>query len=162
MSSSPSGWPRGILACFAKLMKKTVLIISTLNTKREETLYLKERVESLGLRALLMDISMRGDVAPEGDIPPDRVAEAGGSRFEDISKSKDRARITNIVIAGASTIAKQLQTEGSDEVDYKQVSPSDSSRLYVSYPQYRALLEELLLRLSEYNLLLDKKLTRAN
>ena len=94
------------------LMMKTILIISTLNTKREETLYLKERVESLGLKALLMDISMRGDIAAEADIPPDRVAEAGGSRFEDISRSKDRARITNIVIAGASAIAKQLQTAG--------------------------------------------------
>jgi uncharacterized protein (UPF0261 family) len=93
-------------------MQKTALIISTLNTKREETLYLKEQVESLGLKALLMDISMRGEVASEGDIPPGQVAEAGGSRFEDISQSKDRARITNIVIAGASTIAKQLQAQG--------------------------------------------------
>jgi uncharacterized protein (UPF0261 family) len=40
------------------------------------------------------------------------VAEAGGSRFEDIRQSKDRAQITNITIAGASTIAKQLQAEG--------------------------------------------------
>jgi len=65
-------------------MQKTVLIISTLNTKREETLYLKEQVESLGVKALLMDISMRGDGDSEADILPDRVAEAGGSRFEDI------------------------------------------------------------------------------
>jgi uncharacterized protein (UPF0261 family) len=93
-------------------MKKTVLIVSTLNTKREETLYLRERVENLGLKALLMDISMRGDGASEADIQPDRVAEAGGSRFEDIRRSKDRAQITNITIAGATTIAKQLQAEG--------------------------------------------------
>ena len=93
-------------------MQKTVLIISTLNTKREETLYLKEQVESLGLKALLMDISMRGDGASDADILPDRVAEAAGSRFEDIRESKDRARITNITIAGASAIAKQLQADG--------------------------------------------------
>ena len=54
-------------------MQKTILIISTLNTKREETLYLKEQVETLGLKALLMDISMRGDGASEADILPDRV-----------------------------------------------------------------------------------------
>jgi uncharacterized protein (UPF0261 family) len=93
-------------------MQKTVLIISTLNTKREETLYLKEQVELVGLKTLLMDISMRGDGASEADILPNRVAEAGGSRFEDIRQSKDRAQITNITIAGASTIAKQLQAEG--------------------------------------------------
>lgn len=93
-------------------MQKTVLIISTLNTKREETLYLKEQVEALGLKALLMDISMRGDGASEADILPDRVAEAGGSRFEDIRQSKDRTQITNITIEGASAIAEQLHTEG--------------------------------------------------
>lgn len=93
-------------------MKNTVLIISTLNTKREETLYLKQQVEALGLTVLLMDISMRGDGNTEADILPDRVAEAGGSRFEDIRQSKDRAHITNITIAGASAIAKQLQGDG--------------------------------------------------
>jgi len=93
-------------------MQKTVLIISTLNTKREETLYLKEQVEALGLKALLMDISMRGDEASEADILPHRVAEAGGSRFEDIRQSKDRTQITNITIVGASAIAEQLHTEG--------------------------------------------------
>ena len=93
-------------------MRKTVLIISTLNTKREETLYLKKQVEALGLTALLMDISMRGDGISEADILPNRVAEAGGSRFEEIRQSKDRARITNITIAGASAIAKQLQANG--------------------------------------------------
>jgi len=93
-------------------MQKTVLIICTLNTKREETLYLKEQVESLGLKALLMDISMRGAGASQADILPDRVAKAGGSRFEDIRESKDRTRITNITIVGASAIAKQLHADG--------------------------------------------------
>ncbi len=93
-------------------MPNTILLISTLNTKREETLYLKEQVEALELKALLMDISMRGDGASEADILPDRVAKAGGSRFEDIRQSKDRAQITNITIAGASAIAKQLQADG--------------------------------------------------
>jgi uncharacterized protein (UPF0261 family) len=93
-------------------MQKTVLIISTLNTKKEETLYLKEQLELLGLKVLLMDISMRGNGFSAADILPDRVAQAGGSRFEDIRESKDRARITNITIAGASAIAKQLQADG--------------------------------------------------
>ena len=69
-------------------------------------------MEALGLTALLMDISMRGDGVSEADILPDRVAQAGGSRFEEIRQSKDRARITNITIAGASAIAKQLQADG--------------------------------------------------
>jgi uncharacterized protein (UPF0261 family) len=92
-------------------MDKTVLIISTLNTKGEETFYLRDRIAERGLRTLLLDISMRGDQNSQADITPDRVAAAGGSSFEEIRNSKDRAQITNITIAGAAHIAKQLQEE---------------------------------------------------
>ena len=90
-------------------MDKTVLIISTLNTKGEETFYLRDRIEERGLGTLLLDISMRGDQNSQADITPDRVAVAGGSSFEEIRNSKDWAQITNITIAGAARIAKQLQ-----------------------------------------------------
>jgi uncharacterized protein (UPF0261 family) len=92
-------------------MKKSILVISTLNTKSEETLYLRDKIEELGLKPLLMDISMRGDQNSKADITPDRVAAAGGSSFEEIRNSKDRAQITDITITGASNIAKQLQEE---------------------------------------------------
>ncbi|MBU1902758.1 MAG: Tm-1-like ATP-binding domain-containing protein [Proteobacteria bacterium] len=89
-------------------MEKTVLIISTLDTKDEETYYLRDKIESLGLKPLLMDISMRGEGPTRADITPDRVAEAGGSTIEEIRTSKERSRITNITIAGASRIAGEL------------------------------------------------------
>jgi uncharacterized protein (UPF0261 family) len=92
-------------------MKKTVLVISTLNTKAEETFYLRDKIKELGLKPLLMDISMRGDQKSDADITSDRVAAAGGSSFEEIRSSKDRARITNITTSGAANIAKQLQAE---------------------------------------------------
>jgi uncharacterized protein (UPF0261 family) len=92
-------------------MQKSVLIISTLNTKSEETFYLRDKIEELGLKPLLMDISMRGDPDSKADITPDRVAAAGDSSFEEIRNSKDRARITDITIAGAANMAKQLQEE---------------------------------------------------
>jgi uncharacterized protein (UPF0261 family) len=93
-------------------MQKTVLIISTLDTKGEETLYLREKIEGLNVKPLLMDISMRGEVASRADITPDQVAAAGGSSLEEIHSSKDRAQITNTTIAGASALAKKLQDEG--------------------------------------------------
>jgi uncharacterized protein (UPF0261 family) len=92
-------------------MPKTILIISTLDTKGEETLYLRDKIEELGLKPLLMDISMRGGQSSQADITPDRIAAAGGSSFEEIRNSKDRAQVTNITIAGAANIAKQLQEE---------------------------------------------------
>ncbi len=92
-------------------MKKSVLVISTLNTKGKETFYLRDKIKELGLEPLLMDISMRGQQSSQADITPGRVAAAGGSSYEEIRNSKDRAQITNITIAGASNIAKQLEAE---------------------------------------------------
>jgi len=59
-----------------------------------------------------MDISMRGTQASPADITPAQVATAGGGNFDEIRNSKDRTQITNITIAGASKIARQLQAEG--------------------------------------------------
>lgn len=94
------------------MAEKTILIISTLDTKGEETYYLRDKVQSLGLTPLLMDISMRGEGPTRADITPDQVAAAGGSTIEEIRVSKERSRITNITIAGASRIAVERLGEG--------------------------------------------------
>ncbi|MDJ0985962.1 MAG: Tm-1-like ATP-binding domain-containing protein [Desulfobacterales bacterium] len=94
-----------------KNMQKTVLIVSTLDTKGLETDYLVDKLKALGLNTLLMDISMRGDKPSKADIPPERVAAAGGSSFEEIRNSRDRAQITNLTMAGASSIAADLLAE---------------------------------------------------
>jgi uncharacterized protein (UPF0261 family) len=92
-------------------MEKTVLIISTLDTKGLETEYLVEKLKGLGLSTLLMDISMRGDAPSPADISPDQIAAAGGSTFEAIRKSRNRAQITNTTISGAARIAGELLAE---------------------------------------------------
>lgn len=92
--------------------KKTVLIISTLDTKGQETLYLREKLNRLGLKTLLMDISMRGSAISAIDIPAAKVAAAGGGSFEEIQRSRERSRITDTMIAGASQVAAGLLAEG--------------------------------------------------
>lgn len=90
-------------------MQKIVLIISTLDTKEKETLYLKERIQSLDIKPVLMDISMRkGEESSQADITSDRVASAAGASIDEIYGSADRAQNTNIIISGASDIAKEL------------------------------------------------------
>ena len=93
-------------------MKKSVLIISTLDTKGQETLYLKDKLSAIGLAPILMDISGRGSDIAGIDIPAARVAEAGGGDFEEIQSSRDRTRITNIMMAGGSRLAADLLSEG--------------------------------------------------
>ena len=93
-------------------MPKSVLVISTLDTKGQETLYLKDKLSAIGLAPILMDISGRGSDIAEIDIPAARVAEAGGGSFDEIQSSRDRTRITNIMMAGGSRIAAELLTQG--------------------------------------------------
>jgi len=94
------------------MREKTILLISTLDTKGAETYYLRDKLESLGLTPLLMDISMRGEGSTRADITPDQVAAAGGSTTKEIRASAERSRITNITIAGASRIAVERFAEG--------------------------------------------------
>jgi uncharacterized protein (UPF0261 family) len=93
-------------------MPKSVLVISTLDTKGQETLYLKDKLSAIGLTPILMDISGRGSDIADIDIPAARVAEAGGGSFEEIQSSRDRTRITNIMMAGGSHLAKELLKDG--------------------------------------------------
>ena len=93
-------------------MAKTILVISTLDTKGQETLYLRDKITSLGLNALLMDLSMRGADESPAEIPPSQVAEAVGSSLAEIRNSRERSRITDITIAGGAKIARDLYDKG--------------------------------------------------
>ncbi len=90
----------------------TVLIISTLDTKREETRYLKYKFKEIDVLPLLMDLSMRGEELSRTELTHSQVVSAGGSTIEKINKSQERSTITNIIIEGASKIAKDLYDAG--------------------------------------------------
>ena len=92
--------------------KKTVLIISTLDTKKEETQYLKYKLEEIDVLPLLMDLSMRGKEKSIAELTPAHVASAGGSTIEEINKSKERSTITNIIIEGATKMTRDLYAAG--------------------------------------------------
>ena len=59
-------------------MEPAVLIISTLDTKAQETFYLRDQIQVLGGRALTMDLSMGAAAKEQADILPDEVALQGG------------------------------------------------------------------------------------
>ncbi len=92
---------------------KSVLIIATLDTKGEEALYLKKKIEELGFGTVLMDISMRtGPLCEKADIKAREVSEKGGLSYDDVLSSKERAYITSKMIEGASAVAKELASSG--------------------------------------------------
>jgi uncharacterized protein (UPF0261 family) len=91
---------------------KTICIISTLDTKGKETFYLRDKIRQLGKNPFILDISMRLADGISADISPQKVAEAGGSTFEEILTSHERAKITAIMTKGAATLALNMWKEG--------------------------------------------------
>ncbi|MBW1706792.1 MAG: Tm-1-like ATP-binding domain-containing protein [Deltaproteobacteria bacterium] len=92
-------------------MEKKIVIIGTVNTKGDQLGFLKERIESRGHKAILMDISMGGRPAFQADITPEEIAGLAGKNIEEIRASKDRLTITNAMTAGAQQKALDLLSQ---------------------------------------------------
>lgn len=92
---------------------KTILIVSTLNTKGAETFYLRDIISRLGAAPVVLDISMRpSEGTAAADISPDEVARAAGSTMEEILASSERAKNTAIMTSGAVITALGMLKEG--------------------------------------------------
>lgn len=96
-------------------MKKTIVIVGTLDSKGEQLQYLKERIAARGHRAIMMDVSMRLVARFTGDITPREVAAAGGKDIEEVLTWPDRLMITETMTAGAQQKMRELYARG--EVD---------------------------------------------
>jgi uncharacterized protein (UPF0261 family) len=93
-------------------MKKKIVIIGTADTKGDQLRFLKERIESRGHGAILMDISMGGDTASQADITPQEIAGLAGKDIQEIRTSKDRLTITSAMSSGAQQKALDLLSQG--------------------------------------------------
>ncbi|MEW5723725.1 MAG: Tm-1-like ATP-binding domain-containing protein [Thermodesulfobacteriota bacterium] len=93
-------------------MTPSVLLISTLDTKAEETLYLREKIEAGGTGVRLMDLSMGEPSGRACEIPPGDVAAAAGWKIEDVRASRERSAITSAMIEGAVKIAAEMSARG--------------------------------------------------
>jgi len=92
-------------------MERVILLLSTLDTKGPETLYLRDRIRDLGGRPVLLDMSMSGDTQG-ADITPSEVAKAAGVDIEEIRSSTERKKITRQMIGGAAGLAMDLFNSG--------------------------------------------------
>ncbi|MGB6068743.1 MAG: Tm-1-like ATP-binding domain-containing protein [Desulfomonilaceae bacterium] len=93
------------------MMEQVILLISTLDTKGPETLYLRDKIRERGHNPVVLDVSMSGE-ASGADISPTDVAQAGGANIEDIRSSRDRKTITRQMINGAIKLARDLMDSG--------------------------------------------------
>lgn len=82
----------------------TIAVLATLDTKGEEARYLRERIEALGGRALLIDMGVVGEPKTSPDIARETVAEAGGRPLAELLAAPTRQDASPVFIAGATKL----------------------------------------------------------
>ena len=68
-------------------MSKVIAILATMDTKCAESDFIRNQIEILGGKAILIDVGVVGKVKVSVDISNDEVARAGGGSMEDILKN---------------------------------------------------------------------------
>jgi uncharacterized protein (UPF0261 family) len=93
-------------------IRPTVLVIATLDTKSEEALYLKGRLEANHCSVLLMNTGVLAPYKGTVDFDPGQVASAGGSILADLQASGDKGRCIAAMRDGARALACSLYSAG--------------------------------------------------
>ena len=91
----------------AEVMTKTIAIMASLDTKGAEVSFLKERIEALGCRALIVDIGVFAEPGIPPDVPREMVAAAAGKDWKIVGKGQKHERIAAMA-EGAPLLASEL------------------------------------------------------
>lgn len=92
-------------------MERVILILSTMDTKGQETIYLRDQIVGHRGNPLILDMGMSGS-SEAADIPSEAVAKAAGVDFNEIRLSRERKKITRQMIDGARAIAAKMLEDG--------------------------------------------------
>ena len=97
-------------------MPKTIVMPVTLDTKGEETEFIRREIERKGHKALVVDVGVLGRPSTKADIPREEVARAGerslGELVQAAEGGAERTEATNVMIRGLQSIVRQLHSEG--------------------------------------------------
>jgi len=97
-------------------MPKTIVIPVTLDTKGEETDYVKGEIERKGHNTIVIDVGVLGKPLIKADISREEIAQAGGKSLGELveaaGKGAERAEGTNVMIKGLERVIKELHSSG--------------------------------------------------
>jgi uncharacterized protein (UPF0261 family) len=91
---------------------KTIVVLATLDTKGTEAQYLREQIEQLGDRALMVDVGVVGTPGTTADITNQQVAAEGGTPLETLLENPDREVAAPVMAEGATNVVTRLTAEG--------------------------------------------------
>lgn len=93
-------------------MGKKVVIIGALDTKGEEHLFLKQRIEEKRLKTIVIDTGIVGSPYFKPDISRDEVCSASGYSLDELMSKNERKLAIETMALGASKVARKLYKEG--------------------------------------------------
>lgn len=96
----------------AMAVRPIILLVATLDTKADECMYLKNRMEEHGCEVLVMDTGTLNACENRAEIPRDAVARAGGMAYEDMLETKNKALCIGVMMRGSAVFAKELHACG--------------------------------------------------
>ena len=93
-----------------------ILLVGTVDTKRDEIGFLREVLAQLGARALVMDVGVLGSGGAAAGYVPDianhDVAAAAGVTLQQVIDSGDENSAMTLMARGAAALAAQAQAQG--------------------------------------------------
>jgi uncharacterized protein (UPF0261 family) len=92
-------------------VKKTVLLIGTLDTKGAEYAYVRDLIEARGVDTHIIDLGT-GEPQFVPHVTAAVVAEAGGSTLQAIRDRADRSTAIDVMLAGARAVTRQAFEAG--------------------------------------------------
>ncbi len=91
---------------------RTIALIGTFDTKGEEFCFLRDRVESAGMRTIMIDVGVLGTPPFAPDISQADVAAAANEDLAALRKQRDRGRSVAAMALGATAILGRLFAQG--------------------------------------------------
>ncbi len=91
---------------------KTIALIGTFDTKGEEFSFLRDRIESAGLRTMMIDVGVLGSPPFAADISQAEVAAAANEDLAALQTERDRGRSVTAMALGATVIWRGFMRKG--------------------------------------------------
>ena len=89
----------------------TALIVATMDTKGQETMYLADCLKTEGIAVSIMDAGIRGQCPVPVDIPREKVAQAGGKSLEEVQTIGHEGQALEVMTNGAIQCARELHRQ---------------------------------------------------
>ncbi|MGB2885245.1 MAG: Tm-1-like ATP-binding domain-containing protein, partial [Dehalococcoidia bacterium] len=93
-------------------MKKTIVIVGTLDTKADEVRYIADLITNRGHRTLIIDPGILGQVPFKPDVTREQVSEAAGTSLDQVISLGDEGEAIEVMARGTWNVVRGLYSSG--------------------------------------------------